>query len=228
MKAIDVGDLVNEIKELCNTCCPYTEKHRDVMCKACAISYVFDILDRMPSVQLELIEDTVSRQAAIDVVVKRYDEYGRTAKCEELASAIEKLPSAQPELIAQGAYVRGFEQGRTQGMLDVKLQQTCNKLATDCISRQAAIDAADSIINRDTSGNNDVVKAMTAWKEHIKGLPSAQPEPQWIPCSERLPKPFEFCLWTTTDGRVVYHHCDGMFSKYTAWMPLPEPYKGEQ
>ena len=50
---------------------------------------------------------------------------------------------------------------------------------------------------------------------------------QWIPCSERLPKPFEFCLWTTTDGRVVYHHCDGMFSEYTAWMPLPEPYKGE-
>ena len=52
-------------------------------------------------------------------------------------------------------------------------------------------------------------------------------KPQWIPCSERLPKPFEFCLWTTTDGRVVYHHCDGMFSEYTAWMPLPEPYKGE-
>lgn len=37
------------------------------------------------------------------------------------------LPSAQPELIAQGAYVRGFEQGRTQGMLDVKLKPTCNR-----------------------------------------------------------------------------------------------------
>ena len=44
---------------------------------------------------------------------------------------------------------------------------------------------------------------------------------RWIPCSERLPKPFEHCLWTTTDGRVVYHHCDGLFSNYTAWMPLP-------
>ena len=46
----------------------------------------------------------------------------------------------------------------------------------DTISRQVAIKAADSIIERDTSGNNDVVKAMTAWKEYIKALPSAQPE----------------------------------------------------
>ena len=46
----------------------------------------------------------------------------------------------------------------------------------DTISRQGAIKAADSIIERDTSGNNDVVKAMTAWKEYIKALPSAHPE----------------------------------------------------
>ena len=31
------------------------------------------------------------------------------------------LPSAQPELIEQAAYVRGFEQGRTQGMIDAQL-----------------------------------------------------------------------------------------------------------
>ena len=28
------------------------------------------------------------------------------------------LPSAQPELIEKAAYIRGFEQGRTQGMID--------------------------------------------------------------------------------------------------------------
>ena len=44
------------------------------------------------------------------------------------------------------------------------------------IKKSAALDAADSIINRDTSGNNDVVRAMTAWKEYIKALPSAQPD----------------------------------------------------
>lgn len=46
----------------------------------------------------------------------------------------------------------------------------------DLISRQAAIDAADKIIERDTSGNNAVVNAMMAWSEYIRALPSAQPE----------------------------------------------------
>ena len=64
---------------------------------------------------------------------------------------------------------------------------------------------------------------------NIQSQPTiTQPEPEWIPCSERLPEPYEHCLWTTIDGRVVYHHCDGLFSNYTAWMPLPEPYRGEQ
>jgi len=52
-------------------------------------------------------------------------------------------------------------------------------------------------------------------------------EPHWIPVTESLPKAYEDCLWTTTDGRVVFYYCDGMFSRYTAWMPLPEPYKEE-
>lgn len=48
----------------------------------------------------------------------------------------------------------------------------------DAISRQAAIDGADVIIARDTSGNNDVVKAMTAWKSYIEGLPPVTPKPK--------------------------------------------------
>lgn len=64
----------------------------------------------------------------------------------------EHLPSAQPELIERTAYIRGFEQGRTQGMIDAQgeknmikaewtnadalnLQPTCNQLATDCVRR---------------------------------------------------------------------------------------------
>ena len=58
----------------------------------------------------------------------------------------------------------------------------------DLISRQAAIDGADAIITRDTSENNDVVKAMTAWKSYVEALPSAPPKQRWIPCSERLPE----------------------------------------
>lgn len=48
--------------------------------------------------------------------------------------------------------------------------------AGDLISRQDAIDAADIIIKRDTSGSNAVVNAMIAWSEYIRTLPSVEPE----------------------------------------------------
>ena len=66
-------------------------------------------------------------------------------------------------------------------------------------------------------------------EEFLRWLNSecTETEQGWIPCSERLPEPYEHCLWTTIDGRVVYHHCDGLFSNYTAWMPLPEAYREE-
>ncbi|MBQ1295607.1 MAG: hypothetical protein IIY21_16295 [Clostridiales bacterium] len=64
--------------------------------------------------------------------------------------------------------------------------------------------------------------------EALEQLPSVtQKSGKWIPFSERLPKPFEHCLITTTDGEVIYHYDDGHYSKYKAWMPLPEPYKAE-
>ena len=55
------------------------------------------------------------------------------------------------------------------------LQQTCNKLATDCISRQAAIDATN---RTDYIGLavEDVKKVTDAVIEELKRLPSAQPE----------------------------------------------------
>lgn len=86
----------------------------------------------------------------------------------------------------------------------------------------------------------EIGRCLQGWKNTIekfdgsvkatnKILGALKQKPEWIPCSEKLPKPYEYCLWTTTDGRVIYHHCDGLFSNYTAWMPLPEPYKkGEQ
>lgn len=116
-------------------------------------------------------------------------------------------------------------------------------IVNDTISRQVAIKAADSIIERDTSGNNDVVKAMTAWKEYIEALPPAQPE--WIPCSERLPGKDEsfYVLCCDKYGEImignVFECYDGetpysaeseheYMYDCVAWMPLPEPWKGEQ
>lgn len=115
---------------------------------------------------------TISRQAAIDAVSRGCQEFrGIFAECEK---NLNELPSAQPELIERTAYIRGFEQGRTQGMIDLQakevaqpnLQLTCNHLATDCISRQAAINAAKEELDNGTF--YDI-------PSKIESLPSAQP-----------------------------------------------------
>ena len=49
-----------------------------------------------------------------------YSAWETAIKC--TISFLKTMPSAQPELIEQSAYVRGFEQGRTQGMIDANLQ----------------------------------------------------------------------------------------------------------
>ena len=75
------------------------------------------------------MDELISRQAAISLPVKpREDRYFQTQSLDDaydygwrsLQRCIEKLPSAQPELIEKAAYIRGFEQGRTQGTIDAK------------------------------------------------------------------------------------------------------------
>ena len=97
--------------------------------------------------------------------------------------------------------------------------------------------------------------------------PSAQPEPQWIPCSERLPEDLEevnvtwrnnnpepyydFVKGVNATGTAVYYKGEwywyssvtvdvlAEYGRYdseeldeaievVAWMPLPEPYKGDE
>ena len=115
----------------------------------------------------------------------------------------------------------------------------------DYISREAAIDA---VIKRDANCGIDSA-------EVLKDLPSAQPE-RWIPVSERLPEKSgrylvtrglkacnsiwnrvyiinytdlmglikEKIFWTGNVGKSDFQEIDDV----VAWMPLPEPYKGEQ
>lgn len=66
----------------------------------------------------------------------------------------------------------------------------------DMISRQAAVDAIYAVINPDASW---VAKLILG---NVERLPSAQPEQQWIPCSERLPERYGWYLCTLKDGRV--------------------------
>jgi len=104
--------------------------------------------------------DMISRQAAIDALMDAVKKVG-VLDADDIKTVFDALPSVQHE----------------------KVQPSSEGTTFDTISRQAAIDAAEKIIERDTSGNNAVVNAMIAWSEYIRTLPTIQPEPhegEWI------------------------------------------------
>lgn len=82
-------------------------------------------------------------------------------------------------------------------------------------------------------------------------LKDAQPEPKWIPCSERLPEAecgesesvlvcfengtqdvlyFNGGNWCYPTGEtyISRNYKNGWHNEVVAWMPLPDPWKGEQ
>lgn len=110
---------------------------------------------------------------------------------------------------------------------------------SDLIDRQKAIDALIAE-GRDVDSryleSERIIHESDA-VESIAMLPSAQPEPRWIPCSERLPD--EYGRYLTT------HACSLAYEVRTnvwvnrdpsywlfgegpviAWMEMPKPYKG--
>lgn len=106
----------------------------------------------------------------------------------------------------------------------------------DLISRQRAIAVADS---SDYVGLSveDCKKVTDEVVKGLKQLPSAQPESQWIPCSERLPEVRRWVLCQCranimdvlrlTDDGSWYRQPNTIYMDgfVLAWMPLPEPYQ---
>ena len=109
----------------------------------------------------------------------------------------------------------------------------------DLIERQAAIKAVNNAFDRETllTGfmRSIAVRA-------IRDMPSAQPKQRWNQCSEKLPEESGYCIITAHDG-VGYRTTFVKFQKKAkswdltgarsywrviAWMPLPEPWKGEE
>jgi len=114
---------------------------------------------------------------------------------------------------------------------------------SDLISRQAAIDRING------TGYAEQIKSNLILI--LRMLPSAQPEQRWIPCSERLPEVGTYVLVSKKSlgfrsnlpnvctahrshdprsGKEEWN--DMLFGKLDdddvlAWMPLPEPYRGE-
>lgn len=72
-------------------------------------------------------------------------------------------------------------------------------------------------------------------QQYEKGYADAKAEQRWIPCSEGLPEEGQHCL--VCDGGVVAldifighgnpYNWGWYVRDYEAWMPLPEPYRGE-
>lgn len=126
----------------------------------------------------------------------------------------------------------------------------------DTISRQAAIDAIKKNTFRLTFAEEQNCEGHVAWSAEavysdvmegaLLELPSAQPEQQWTPCSERLPKyntPVLLALKQIGKERTIVigerrTRKSGWYfvdiaaydpeHKVIAWMPLPEPYREER
>ena len=64
--------------------------------------------------------EAICKACSMEGDYHKCDGYPETSTwCDELV-ALRALPSAQPELIETTAYIRGFEQGRTQGRIDAE------------------------------------------------------------------------------------------------------------
>ena len=99
-------------------------------------------------------------------------------------------------------------------------------MCLDEISRQAVIEA----VEKNACNTQRIMDA-------VNNLPPAQPEPQWIPVSERLPSDGTWNIFT--DGKnisVERYKADAIdhffpagrwfqLEDVLAWMPLPEAYK---
>lgn len=201
---------------------------------------------------MEERQDLISRQAAIDAVenINCSDGVGISAlKCEavdDVVTAIKALPSAQPYTDEEIQKMQDLEQAQFDTMYELgkqaakeDLQPTCNQLATDYISRQVVLDW----LNDEWDG------MVLSVFDGIRALPSAQPEPQWIPCSKPPEEDGVYIVYAPdySGGSSSAKEChDGvMFSKYKkgkwsiehgyynrpncvkAWMPI-EPWRGEQ
>ena len=102
----------------------------------------------------------------------------------------------------------------------------------DLISRQEAIDALTEI---DEGVNIDIYTGEV--KDILSGLPSVQ---EWIPVAERLPEVGEWvlCQCRANIFEVLKLDSDRSWVKdathiymggfVLAWMPRPEPWKGEE
>ena len=74
---------------------------------------------------------------------------------------------------------------------------------SDLIERQIALNAVDAIGHIATMPDGDKCIRRSAVKYTLSMLPSAQPEPKWIPVNEELPDVGQAVLLSTTRGHAL-------------------------
>lgn len=113
---------------------------------------------------------------------------------------------------------------------------------SNLIDRQDAIELINEYLTTATQiKNKDMVDALEDMKDDFVNLPSAQPEPHWIPCSERLPEEYIRVQIQMDNGWIITAYRVGIEGVWfsvpdcgeiikaelvEAWRKLPEPYKG--
>lgn len=135
-----------------------------------------------------------------------------------------------------------------------KIQNECDLLYYPVVCEGTVIDGVEEMSSaldnyqKKLAEHTDmwiICEMAKRWLEYLRDKKKSKQtteRPQWIPCSERLPKPNELVVaslktgvqlceyladgssdswFSTTDNRFVYNRL------IKAWMPLPEPYKGE-
>lgn len=113
------------------------------------------------------------------------------------------------------------------------------------------VDAAIGGVKNRCLGQNDVVKVEHSIISMLYMMPTIEIEPQWIPCSDRLPEENGTYLvyapeYRGGSSRGKEYHDGIMFAIFKAgkwsiehgyysrpncvlaWMPLPEPYEVEE
>ena len=161
------------------------------------------------ALQTKSCEDAISRQKVIDIIDEElwaYDGASLITYAGILTGKVEKIPS-------------------------VTLAKDINVTTTDAISRQA------TLLPYAELRDDDVISVRTI-RDNIKYLLPVQPQKvgKWIPVTERLPEKSGNYLITYKCGvTMAYYYTNGSWMTknqathtVTAWMPLPNPWKGEE